>query len=220
MKRIALLLLFAPIALSAAISPNLARNKEHIYFDTSEGAQWKMCRIDEAGQAERISQPGYDVSDWMNARVPATVLTNLVENGVLPDPYFSDNNRLTKGLIPDINEVGRGYYTYWFRTEFDIPESYAGKRVWLHPEGINYRAEFWVNGHLFSTLTGMFRDDDIDITEFANIGGRNALAVLVYPVDFPGRPGKKTWGARGEYTNGGDGNHGLSATRRMSVGWE
>lgn len=220
MKRIALLLLFAPIALSAAISPNLARNKEHIYFDTSEGAQWKMCRIDEAGQAERISQPGYDVSDWMNARVPATVLTNLVENGVLPDPYFSDNNRLTKGLIPDINEVGRGYYTYWFRTEFDIPESYAGKKVWLHPEGINYRAEFWVNGHLFSTLTGMFRDDDIDITEFANIGGRNALAVLVYPVDFPGRPGKKTWGAPGEYNNGGDGNIGLNSTMLMSVGWD
>ena len=220
MKRIALLLLFAPIALSAAISPNLARNKDHIYFDSSEGAQWKMCRIDQAGQGENISQPGFNDTNWMKARVPATVLTNLVENGILPDPYFSDNNRLTKGLIPDINEVGRGYYTYWFRTEFDIPESYAGKRVWLHPEGINYRAEFWVNGHLFSTLTGMFRDDDIDITEFANIGGRNALAVLVYPVDFPGRPGKKTWGAPGEYNNGGDGNIGLNSTMLMSVGWD
>lgn len=220
MKRIALLLLFAPIALSAAISPNLARNKDHIYFDSSEGAQWKMCRIDQAGQGEIISQPGFNDTNWMKARVPATVLTNLVENGILPDPYFSDNNRLTKGLIPDINEVGRGYYTYWFRTEFDIPADYAGKKVWLHPEGINYRAEFWVNGHLFSTLTGMFRDDDIDITEFANIGGRNALAVLVYPVDFPGRPGKKTWGAPGEYNNGGDGNIGLNSTMLMSVGWD
>ena len=213
-------LLLAAITLGAAPSPNNARLKDRIYFDTAEGQSWRMCNISEAGQAEKISQPGFDDSAWMKARVPATVLTNMVENGLVPDPYFSDNNRLSKGLIPDINEVGRGFYTYWFRTEFDIPADYAGKKVWLHPEGINYRAEFWVNGHLFSTLTGMFRDDDIDITEFANIGGRNALAVLVYPVDFPGRPGKKTWGAPGEYNNGGDGNIGLNSTMLMSVGWD
>ena len=213
-------LLLAAITLGAAPSPNNARLKDRIYFDTAEGQSWRMCNISEAGQAEKISQPGFDDSAWMKARVPATVLTNMVENGLVPDPYFSDNNRLSKGLIPDINEVGRGFYTYWFRTEFDIPADYAGKKVWLHPEGINYRAEFWVNGHLFSTLTGMFRDDDIDITEFANIGGRNALAVLVYPVGFPGRPGKKTWGAPGEYNNGGDGNIGLNSTMLMSVGWD
>ena len=221
MKRLALLLLLAPISLCAAVSPNLARRADRIYFDSADGVvQWKMCRHDQAGQAELISRPGFDDSSWMPARVPGTVLTNLVENKVLPDPYFSDNNRLSKGLIPDINDVGRGFYTYWFRTEFDVPASYAGKKVWLRTEGINYRAEFWVNGHLFSTVTGMFRDDDIDITEFANIGGRNALAVLVYPVDFPGRPGKKTWGAAGEYNNGGDGNIGLNSTMLMSVGWD
>ena len=216
--------LLLPISLSAAVSPNNARRADRIYLDSAKGhggtAEWKMCRQDQAAGGETLSQPGFNDDSWMGARVPGTVLTNLVENGILPDPYFSDNNRLTKGLIPDINEVGRGYYTYWFRTEFDIPADYAGKKVWLHPEGVNYRAEFWVNGHLFSTLTGMFRDDDIDITEFANIGGRNALAVLVYPVDFPGRPGKKTWGAPGEYNNGGDGNIGLNSTMLMSVGWD
>ncbi|MCR5519553.1 MAG: glycoside hydrolase family 2 [Bacteroidales bacterium] len=220
MKRLALLLLFAPVYLAAAISPNLARRADHIYFDSAEGSVWKMCRQDQAGQAEAISSIGFDDSAWMPARIPGTVLTNLVENKVLPDPYFSDNNRLDKGLIPDINEVGRGFYTYWFRTEFDIPASYAGKKVWIHPEGVNYRAEIWVNGHLFSTITGMFRDDHIDITDFANIGGRNALAVLVYPVDFPGRPGKKGWGAPGEYNNGGDGNIGRNSTMLMSVGWD
>ncbi|MBQ2173105.1 MAG: glycoside hydrolase family 2 [Bacteroidales bacterium] len=224
-KALLLLSILLPFALSAAVSPNNARKANRIYFDSVKGhggtADWKMCRLDQVPvSAEKLSQPGFDDAAWLSARVPGTVLTNLVENGQLPDPYFSDNNRLTKGLIPDINEVGRGYYTYWFRTEFDIPANFAGKKVWLHPEGVNYRAEFWVNGHLFSTLTGMFRDDDIDITEFANIGGRNALAVLVYPVDFPGRPGKKTWGAPGEYNNGGDGNIGLNSTMLMSVGWD
>ena len=224
-KALLLTSLLLPLALSAAISPNNARKAGHIYLDSRKGhggqADWKMCRRDGvSAPGEALSLPGFDDSAWLDARVPGTVLTNLVENEILPDPYFSDNNRLSKGLIPDINEVGRDYYTYWFRTEFDLPESYAGKKVWLHPEGVNYRAEFWLNGHLFSTLTGMFRDDDIDISEFANIGGRNALAVLVYPVDFPGRPGKKTWGAPGEYNNGGDGNIGLNSTMLMSVGWD
>ena len=224
-KALLLASLLLPLALSAAISPNNARKEGRIYLDSRKGhggqADWRMCRRDGvSAPGEALSLPGFDDSAWLSARVPGTVLTNLVENEVLPDPYFSDNNRLSKGLIPDINEVGRDYYTYWFRTEFDLPESYAGKKVWLHPEGVNYRAEFWLNGHLFSTLTGMFRDDDIDISEFANIGGRNALAVLVYPVDFPGRPGKKTWGAPGEYNNGGDGNIGLNSTMLMSVGWD
>ena len=228
MKKISLatLLLLLPVAgiLSAPATPNLARRADHIYLDSQKGnggaAPWHMCKATDAGRAELISQPGFDDSKWMQARVPGTVLTNLVENGVLPDPYFSDNNRLTKGLIPDINEAGREYYTYWFRTEFEVPQSFEGKHIWLHAEGINYRAEFWVNGHLFSTLTGMFRDDRIDITEFAKPGEKNALAVLVYPVDFPGRPGRKTWGAPGEYNNGGDGNIGLNSTMLMSVGWD
>ena len=196
--------LLLPLVLGAAGSPNHARRADRIYLDSVKGngggSERRMCRQDRTEGGETLSLPDFDDSAWLSARVPGTVLTNLVENGLLPDPYFSDNTRLSKGLIPDITQVGRGYYTYWFRTEFDIPESYAGKKVWLHPEGINYRAEFWVNGHLFSTLTGMFRDDDIDITEFANIGGRNALAVLVYPVDSPGRPGKKTWGPRANTT--------------------
>ena len=226
MKRFALLTaLLLPLSLGATVAPeNYARKGDRIYFDSVKGnggtAVWHMCKASDAGQGEKISIAGFDDSSWMEARVPGTVLTNLVENGVLPDPYFSDNNRLSKKLIPDINEAGRDYYTYWFRTEFDIPADYAGKRIWLHPEGINYRAEFWVNGHLFSTLTGMFIDDRIDITEFAVPGGRNALAVLVYPLDFPGRPGKKTWGAPGEYNNGGDGNIGLNSTMLMSVGWD
>ena len=228
MRRLLLLLFFAFVTFmaGASVSPNHARREDRIYLDSQKGNggnfEWRMCKASEAGKAEQISLVGFDDSSWLQARVPGTVLTNLVENGVMPDPYFSDNNRLSKGLIPDISDVGRDYYTYWFRTEFSIPSSFEGKTIWIHPEGVNYRAEFWVNGHLLGTLTGMFREMDIDISEFAVPGGRNALAVLVYPVDSPGRPGSKitNWGAPGEFRNGGDGNIGLNSTMLMSVGWD
>ena len=53
-------------------------------------------------------------------------------------------------------------------------------------DGINYRAEVWVNGNLLSTIKGMFMQDYIDVTDFVKIDKANALAIKVYPVDVPG----------------------------------
>ncbi len=54
---------------------------------------WKMQQIGKVTDApEKVSAPGYDVSGWMDAIVPGTVLHSLVENGVYPDPYYGDNN--------------------------------------------------------------------------------------------------------------------------------
>lgn len=181
---------------------------------------WKMSRAGEVKQpAEVISRSGYDDSSWMEAVVPGTVLTSLVAAGVYPDPYYDINNKLSEKKIPDISSVGRDFYTYWFRTEFETPALNKDERLWLKVNGINYRAKIWLNGHLLSTMTGMFLRDDIDITEFVSDQG-NALAVLVEPVDEPGQAMKKPWGAPGENRNGGNGLIGLNVTQLMTVGWD
>lgn len=182
---------------------------------------WKMKKAaDVTATAEALSSPGYDTGGWMPAVVPGTVLNSLVYNGIYPEPYYGVNNKIETGKIPDITDVGREFYTYWFRTEFEVPASFAGKTVWLQPDGINYRAEVWVNGHLLSTLAGMFRNDYIDVTDFVKPGAGNVLAVRVYPVDVPGTVFPKKWGAPGEFHNGGNGNIGLNTTMLMSVGWD
>lgn len=204
---------------------NYYRNPDKIYLDSEDGHQgkflWKMKKAGEimAG-AEIISQPGYTTNDWLPAIVPGTTLNSLVYNNVYPEPYYGMNNKLTSNIIPDLAVAGRDFYTYWFRTEFTVPANYKDKVVWLQLDGINYRAEVWVNGHLLSNISGMFIQDYIDITEFANIGESNALAVKVYPVDMPGTVKQKQWGAAGEFHNGGDGNIGLNTTMLMSVGWD
>ena len=156
----------------------------------------------------------------MEAIVPGTVLTSLVENGVYPEPYYGTNNKISEKKIPDIIDTGREFWTYWFRTEFDSPALKEGERVWLHPQGINYRAEWWLNGHLVSVMAGMFNDDLIDITDFVSKDGHNALAALVKPVDIPGTSMPKPWGAPGENRNGGDGDIGWNTTQLMTVGWD
>ena len=208
-----------------AQTPNYYRSPEKIYLDSKDGHNggfnWQMYKAGEAKDpAEKISQPGYQTGDWMPAIVPGTVLNSLVHNKVYPEPYYGMNNKLDQNIIPDLAKAGRDFYTYWFRTEFDVPESYKDKIVWLQVDGINYRAEIWVNGYLLGNMSGMFKPDYINITDFARIGGKNALAIKVYPVDMPGTIKPKRWGAVGEFHNGGDGNIGLNTTMLMSVGWD
>ena len=65
---------------------------------------------------------------WIEAVVPGTVLTTLLHNKLIPDPFIGLNNN----LIPDIYNTGRDYYTYWFYNEFVIPDLKEGQQVWLN----------------------------------------------------------------------------------------
>lgn len=69
-------------------------------------AVWKMKKANTVhDEAEKLSVVGYDMQDWMDAVVPGTVLTSLVYNKQVPEPYYGDNNALEKNLIPDITKA-------------------------------------------------------------------------------------------------------------------
>ena len=219
-----LLLLFAAVV-TAQNGKNNVGNAQRIWLDSEIGHQgdyqWKMIKAGDATDpGEKISLSNYATTNWMPAIVPGTVLNSLVYNQKYPEPYYGINNKIESKLIPDISETGRDFYTYWFRTDFTVPQSFKGKTVWLQLDGINYRAEVWVNGNLLSTMNGMFIQDYIDVTDFVKIGGKNGLAIKIYPVDVPGSAKPKSWGAAGEFHNGGNGNIGLNTTMLMTVGWD
>lgn len=219
-----LLFLFSPFSMGQT-PPNLSRSSDRLWLDSEIGhqgdCQWKMIKAGDATDpGEKISLSNYATANWMPAIVPGTVLNSLVYNKKYPEPYYGINNKIESKLIPDISETGRDFYTYWFRTDFTVPQSFKGKTVWLQLDGINYRAEVWVNGNLLSTMNGMFIQDYIDVTDFVKIGGKNGLAIKVYPVDVPGSAKPKSWGAAGEFHNGGNGNIGLNTTMLMTVGWD
>ncbi len=216
MKRTFLAMLLAMIATALWAQIDLTSKAVH-----NGNYEWKMKKASEVdATGETISRPGFSTEGWLEAVVPGTVLTSLVNDGVYPDPYFGVNNKLAEKKIPDVSEAGRDFYTYWWRTEFDVPADMKGRTIWLEPRGINYRAEVWVNGRLAQVMGGMFKDEHINITDLINNDGPNALAVRVFPVDVPGTTMPKSWGAVGEWHNGGDGNIGLNTTQLMTVGWD
>ena len=229
MRRLLLYLFFSIAAFTAAGSvPDGKDTSKRICLDTSRGYRWQMKKaadVDISGRALSMPstprvEPEAD-SGWLTAIVPGTVLNSLIYNKAYPEPYYGMNNKIDRGLIPDLNRAGIDFYTYWFRTEFDVPSDFAGKTLWLDVEGINYRADIFLNGESVGSLCGMFQPKVVDITRVARIGQKNVLALRVQPIDYPGSPsGNKDYGATGENHNGGDGSIGKNVTMLMSAGWD
>ncbi len=132
---------------------------------------------------EAVSTPGLDVSSWTATPVPSTVMAALVRGGEVKDPYLG--KKLEE--VP----VERFQQPWWYRTELTVDGPIRpGTRLVF--EGINFRADVWLNGRQVGSrdrLVGSFRIFEIDVSEHL-VEGTNALAVLVHPP----RPGDLTIG--------------------------
>ena len=151
------------------------------------------AKLDAAAKGETLSRVGSATEGWYPTRVPMTVLAALVENGVYPDPYYGLNLKSIPGykdgawLIMPKDSPFRP--AWWYRTEFDVPADFAGKNLVLHLDGINYRANVWLNGKRVAgsdTVVGMFRRFEFDVNDYIQAGSRNCLAVEIFaPGDLP-----------------------------------
>jgi hypothetical protein len=142
---------------------------------------WEMAEADQVIIASQsIFNPDFNTSDWYNATVPGTVLTTLVDQGVYPDPYFGLNNL----SIPE--SLCRK--DWWYRLQLALPQNSAGKTVWLLFNGINYKADIWLNGKLLGRIAGAFQRGEFNATNLLSLQGKNILAVHIYPPYNPGIP--------------------------------
>lgn len=153
-----------------------------------------------SGTGEQVSTSDYNnQSDWMKAVVPGTVLNSYVQAGIYPEPYYGINNKLypddpSKNKIPDAQTVGSSFaVSHWFRTSFSPPNSFKGKTVWLKFEGINWRANIYVNGHAIGSMIGAYQRGIFDITKWIQ-PGVNGLAVKIDPLSSPGVQGHEGCG--------------------------
>lgn len=177
-----------------------ARPALPILTATGEGAWrisggWQLRAAGEvADTGAEISAPGYPAAGWIDATVPGTVLTSLVDQGIYPEPTYGLNNL----VIPE--SLNR--QDYWYRTEFTLPAAAAGDRAELIFHGINYCADVWINGRQLGSIRGAFRRGRFDLGNLVRPGDRVALAVRVSPVPHPGIPHEESLAA-GAGPNGG-----------------
>jgi len=174
------------------------------------GGNWKLQRAEQvSGTGDEISQAAFDDSNWLIATVPGTVLTTYLNNGAIPDPNFGDQQL----------QISDAFFTadFWYRDSFTIPETYREKHIFLNFDGINWKADVYVNGHNAGRIEGAFIRGKFDITDYVTPGETAYLAVYIHKNDTPGAVTLQTLADAGP--NGGA----LGAdnpTIHASVGWD
>ncbi len=174
------------------------------------GGNWRLQRSNlVTGAGEALSKPGYKADDWIIATVPGTALTSYFNVGAIPDPNFSHNQL----FISD----SYFYSDFWYRTEFTAPPVAPGEIAWLNFDGINWKADVFLNGEKLGRIEGGFMRGRFNVTGKLLPGAVNALAVSVEKNATPGSCKQKTLENVGK--NGGA----LGAddpTYHGSIGWD
>ncbi|MHB8095062.1 MAG: glycoside hydrolase family 2 protein [Candidatus Aminicenantales bacterium] len=134
---------------------------------------------------EQISLPDLGLERWYPAVVPSTILGTLVQNNAYQDILSGENLKTVPAADFEV--------PWWYRTEFPVTADPAKTAFRLEFDGINYRADIWLNGKKIAEASrtfGPFRRISIDVTEAVLRGAKNVLAVEV----FPPRPGEPSIG--------------------------
>lgn len=75
---------------------------------------------------------------------------------------------------------------FWYRNEFSVPPAFSGKKVWLNFDGINWKAEIFLNGQRLGGIEGAFMRGRFDVTSKLLAARKNALAVRILKTATPG----------------------------------
>ena len=151
------------------------------------------CEVKADGR--EISTVGFRADGWHKADVPTTVVAALVADGTYPDPYFGMNLK----SFPGMDYSSKSFFAnqtmpagspfrcaWWYRTEFSLPAQANQPTTWLHFDGINYRANVWLNGEKIGDaqdIAGMMRVFEFEVSKRLAAGKPNALAVEVFAPD-------------------------------------
>ncbi|MBS4208685.1 discoidin domain-containing protein [Bacillus sp. FJAT-50079] len=132
-------------------------------------------------EGKSLSTNSYNTEGWFPTTVPNTVMGALIEAGDIEDPFIHDRIAFT--------DESRFEVPWWYRTEFVLPASEAGKEILVNFQGIGYKADIWVNGKKIADkkdIVGSFRTYELNITDYVVADGltKNTIAVEVTKSNF------------------------------------
>lgn len=108
--------------------------------------------------------------EWHKGSVPGTVLTDMMDGGLIEDPYWRTNEYETR-------ELSRRDYRY--EREFEVPESFfREEEQCLVFEGLDTIADIYLNDELLLAVNDMHRTWRIDVK--GKLKAVNRLAVAFH----------------------------------------
>ena len=109
---------------------------------------------------------------WRAGSVPGSVHDDLWRAGEIPNPYFERNSLLLEWIPAR---------TWLYRKTFSAPQELSGQRVQLRFEGVDYAAQFFLNGERLGEHASMYTPALFDVGSRLVYGGENVLAVVIEP---------------------------------------
>jgi len=183
--RFPLFLVIAGLCLGFRAAPGVAAEgampRERLLLDWG----WKFHLGNEWGTGEDLAKAGSSVGParrdfndggWRRVDLPHDWAIELP---------FDRNSDVSHGFKP----VGPGFATNsvgWYRRTFALPRQDAGKRLWLEFDGAYRDSRVYVNGFFVGHNESGYSSFRYDITDVANCGGRNTVAVRVDATQFEG----------------------------------
>ena len=135
------------------------------------GGNWKVQRASEVtASGEEISKPSFSPENWIVATVPGTVLSSYKNIGAIPNPNYADN----------LMQISESFFNsnFWYRDEFEVPEEFKQDRLFLNFDGINWKANVYLNGNKIGRIEGAFIRGVFDVTDRV-VPGKNVVAVEI-----------------------------------------
>ena len=165
----------------SASGADAAMPRERLLLDFG----WKFHLGNEWGTGEDLAKAGSSVGpakrDFSDMSWRAL---NLPHDWVIELP-FDERADGSHGFKP----VGPGYPNNsvgWYRRSFDLPKTDAGKRLWIEFDGAYRDCRVFVNGYFVGHHESGYSGFRYDITDVADCGGKNTLAVRVDASQFEG----------------------------------
>jgi beta-mannosidase len=148
--------------LSGLILPGLALAARMERGQARALADFQFIQVKKSGQKQ--------VGDWMPAKVPGDVMTDLVGAGKLKHPYYDSNSK---------DALWVNDFDWLYQAEFSaIPG--PDERVWILFHGIDYQSRGILNGREIFQHTGMFSRVFVDATGILKKDGLNQLQVELF----------------------------------------
>ena len=113
-------------------------------------------------------------SNWLTAKVPGTVHTDLYANKVIPDPFFGTNEKQVQWIENDDWE----YQTTFLISETEI----ANQNAILQFDGLDTYAKVFLNGKQILDADNMFRTWKVDVKNKLKLGQNKLRIVFVSAV--------------------------------------
>ena len=141
------------------------------------GDEWGLAeKLDKAGVNLGPAARGFGDAGWRSVDLPHDWAIELP---------FDPSADTSHGFRP----VGPGFHSNdvaWYRRTFTLPKSDQGHRLWIQFDGVYRDCRVFFNGWLIGHHESGYSSFCYDVTDLANCGGENTLAVRVDVSQFEG----------------------------------